>query len=407
MNVSFEISLLRRFGELAALTVGLGSCGLIDDDEEPAGHVLTPEQEEEHNAPIGSQGCGRPNLESLELDQPIAIDVDAGEDPGPLVSTVDDCGNMVFGWGRPENRVVRLLASGEEDFQRTVAAEGENRGGVYRAITTDAFGNIFGAADGIVRLTASGDDFPGGRFLPYEADFLIRDHSTFLSGYWGYARLDVATNEFVWRSKFFGEPVSFPGEQLVGAPLDEESFLVLSLMTEDASDESAPLTLDRYTLVHDSAPNEFWLTTTPVWSRELTEELESARLASRKGKYAFGLSLGSEALGVVPCESSLEWPSRGARHVVSGCDYVQEVMFHPDGSLLSLWLDAATNEPQLRLLRWLPDEAEPREKALDLGLLGAHYERAASMALRTDGVVAVSAFAEDRLGLRVMLTEVP
>jgi hypothetical protein len=207
---------------------------------------------------------------------------------------------MIFGWDLiTTNTVVRLLSSGEEDFRRTVESEGGALGGAYSAIATDAFGNIFGAADGIVRLTAAGEDFPTGRFLPYEVHFPVRDGETFLAGYWGYARLDVAANDFVWKSKLFGEQISFPGSQIAGAPLDEEAFLVLTL-TEETLDASQQLLLDRNELVADPSPYEFWLTTSNLWSREALQEFQDARLASSNGDYAFGLSFGSEARDILP-----------------------------------------------------------------------------------------------------------
>jgi hypothetical protein len=69
------------------------------------------------------------------------------------------------------------------------------------------------------------------------------------------------------------------------------------------------------------------------------------------------------------CESSLEWPSRGVRYTLPECDYIQDVLFQADGSVLSPWLDATENERRLKLLRWLPDEAEPREAIVELGAL--------------------------------------
>jgi hypothetical protein len=377
----------------------MGACGLIEEDEVPAGHVLTEEEEREYNAPLplGEGGCGQPDLERLAVGEEVFVEIEIEwpENPGRLTSTVDDCDNIVLSWGTAGNAyVLRLLASGEKSFYRVVAPSDSEDfpGGAYE-LATDAYGNIFGVAyASMVRLTPSGEDFPRGLFLPYRARFLRRDGDTFLFGGWNeYARLDVASGEFVWKSHGF-EDDEREVRMMDAAPVNEDSFLRAMY---GASTEP-PIWVERVT---PSKPPEAALDSEieVLWSYGRPSNL--SRIEVNSAQETFGVAVSF----VEPCDSSLEWPSRGLIHKPPPCDEVQDVLFHPDGSMLSLWADRENDA--LKLLAWAPDEETPTEFAQ--GELPPPAARLASVALRSDGAAVVSAFSGDGLGIRIVVVEMP
>src|SRR5690606_5053873 len=103
-----------------------------------------------------------------------------------------------------------------------------------------------------------------------------------------------------------------------------------------------------------------------------------------------------------PCDASLEWPSRGLVYKPPPCDVIQHMLFHPNGTMLSLWADRE-NEVW-KLLTWAPDEEAPSEVAQ--GELPPLDARLAGLALRgSDGAVIVSAYSSDARGIRLAVVE--
>jgi len=396
-------SALAQSGWALGLGLGVAGCGLIEGDEVPAGHVLTEEQERLHNAPLGGRGCGQADLRRLEVGEEVFVEVELEfpENPGWPKSTVDDCDNLVVAWGTAGKAyVLRLLASGQRDFYRVVAPSSpEDLSGGARALATDAYGNIFGAMlYSMVRLTPSGEDFPRGLFLPYQARLLERDGDTFLVGGWNdYARLDVASNEFVWKSHGFEDALDARDDLIIedAAPVDEDSFLRAMY----SANMDPPIWVER---VKPSKPPQ--AAGDPelqmLWSHGLPTNLSEIQIATTPGGFAVGINFNNP---YAPCDASLEWPSRGLIHKPPPCDEVQEVLFRPDGTMLSLWADR--EQDALKLLAWAPDEEEPIEIAQ--GELPPPAGLLTGLALRKDGAAVVSAFSSDRRGIRIAIVETP
>lgn len=394
-------SALARSGWALVLGLGVAGCGLIEGDEAPAGHVLTEEQEREHNAPLGDGGCGQPDLERLAVGEELFVEVEVPEIPGRFMSTVDDCDNIVLSWGTTGNaHVLRLLASGERDFYRVVepSDSGTFPGGPF-ALGTDAYGNIFGAMyNSMVRLTPSGEDFPRGLFLPYQARLLKRDRDTFLVGGWNaYARLDIAANEFVWKSHGFEDEVSDVDRLVImdAAAVDEDSFLRAMYH----ANMDPPIWVERVT--PSKSPQATGDSEIEVlWSHGLPTNLSGIEVASAGESFAVGLNFNNP---YAPCDASLDWPSRALIHRPPPCDEIQDVLFRPDGTMLSLWADR--EQDALKLLAWAPDEEEPTEIAQ--GELPPPAGLFAGLTLRKDGAAVVSAFSSDRRGIRIAIVATP
>jgi len=384
-----------------ALALSTAACGLIEGEEVPAGHVLTEEQEREYNAPLGGKGCGQPDLEPLAVGEElfVEVEIERPDNPGWLRSTVDECDNIVLSWGTSGNAyVLRLLASGEKSFYRVVAPSesGAFPGGAH-ALATDAYGNVFGVMlNAMVRLTPSGEDFPRGLFLPYRALLLTHDRDTFLVGGWNeYARLDVASGEFVWKSHGFEDELDARDELVIedAAALNEDSFLRAMY----AASAEPPIWVERVTPSKPpqaAGDSELEM----LWSYGLPTNLSRIRIASAPETFAVAVSFNNP---YAPCDSSLEWPSRGLIHKPPACDEIQHVLFHPSGTMLSLWADRERDA--LKLLAWAPDEEAPTEVAQ--GVLPPPGERLAGLTVRSDGAAIVSAYSSDARGIRLVIVE--
>src|SRR5690606_6379413 len=136
-----------------------------------------------------------------------------------------------------------------------------------------------------------------------------------------------------------------------------------------------------------------------LWSYGRPSSLTTIKIASAPETFAVAISFSAPD---EPCDSSLEWPSRGLIHKPPPCDVIQHMLFHPNGTMLSLWADRENDA--LKLLAWAPDEEAPTELAQ--GALPSPGGRLAGLALRgSDGAVIVSAFSSDARGIRLAVVE--
>src|SRR5690606_4870063 len=153
-------------------------------------------------------------------------------------------------------------------------------------------------------------------------------------------------------------------------PFDEHSFL---RAIYDASMEP-PIWVERVT---PSKPPQADLDSEieMLWSYGRPSSLTTIKIASAPETFAVAVSFNNP---YTPCDASLEWPSRGLVYKPPPCDVIQHMLFHPNGTMLSLWADRE-NEVW-KLLTWAPDEEAPSEVAQ--GELPPLDARLAGLALR-------------------------
>src|SRR5690606_36923525 len=164
-----------------------------------------------------------------------------------------------------------------------------------------------------------------GLFLPYRAQLLKRDGDTFLVGGWNdNARLDIAANEFVWKSHGFEDELDERDELIIedAVAFDEDSLLRAMYSAQ----MDPPIWVERVTPSRppqSASESEIEM----LWSHGLPTNLSGIEVASAGENFAVGLNFNNP---YAPCDASLEWPSRASIHRPPPCDEIQDVLFRPD-----------------------------------------------------------------------------
>lgn len=409
---------MKRTAGMVAVLVGglLVSCGKMDQ-ERP---LLSEEERERHNAPLAGEPCA---LSDSDL---LSGSVALGEEnyPVTLRTHVDDCGNLVAAWGErvlAGVTLVRVLRSGELDWMEFFPdEEGFISDRWVGDIASDHAGSLFVATwRSLLGFTAAGarqavsTAYPinGWSFIERIEDVRGEDEpssGTFIAGPVGYTELALPSG-YVF-SQGSGGNYDGPG-RVEGAPLSTDNSLYFpEAELVVARGTSVPqgglvaslvrLAVERVQVSYDKyqSPGR-----TVVFQQDFEHSPYSFSLASRGGEYALAVTPSTGGVEGVACTSAMHWISKDATFELEGCPGVLDSLFTQDGSYWSLWTDREAVQ-SLRLFRWEPGAAAPREVALDVSDIWTNPEAgdapAASLAKTPQGTVVVTAFSSDLEQLR-------